>query len=145
MLFAEFNPLNDSPLISPALQCLHIAGLVVSIGTIAIADFRVLGLGMRRNSAAEIAKDLALWTTAGLAVALLSGALLFMSDPDEYYLNRSFQVKMTLLLAALIFHYTAHDKVLRGDASSLSGKLGACLSLALWVGVIAGGIFIGFA
>jgi hypothetical protein len=143
MLFAEFNPLNDSPLISPALQCFHIAGLVMSIGTIAVADFRVLGLGMRRNNAAGIAKDLALWTTSGLAVAILSGSLLFLSDPDEYYLNRSFQIKMTLLLAALIFHYTGHDRVIRSDTAW--GKVGACISLALWVGVIAGGIFIGFA
>jgi len=84
------------------------------------------------------------WTLAGLIMILLSGPMLFLSDPDMYYLNHSFQVKMVLLLMALIFNYTIRRKTALADASGGQAKLIATLSLALWAGVIAGGIFIAF-
>ena len=82
MLIQSSNPLNGSALIFPALECIHIVGFALSIGTIAILDFRLLGLGLKRQSVAELAKDLAPWTLAGLAVMLLSGPAMFSSDPD---------------------------------------------------------------
>ena len=144
MLMAAANPLNASELVFPALECIHIAGFTVLVGTIAMVDFRLLGLWMRRQTAAELAGDLAPWTLFGLAVMLLSGPLMFSSDPDMYYLNRSFQIKMVCLLLAIVFHYTIHRKVALLGASPLHSRLVACLSLALWVSVIAGGLFIGF-
>jgi len=145
MLFAGLDSLNGSELISPALQSIHIAGFVFSIGTIALTDFSMLGLVLRGHSPSGIAKSLMPWTLVGFTLVLLSGGLLFMSDPDEYYLNRAFQVKMTFLLLALIFHYTLHARVARKDAPSVFARLVALISLGLWVGVLAGGIFIGFA
>src|SRR5215469_6039516 len=107
MFLAEAaNPLNTSELIFPTLEVIHIAGFAVLVGTIAIVDFRLLGLGMRRQKASEVARDLGPWTLIGLTLVLLSGPLMFSSDPDMYYLNQSFQVKMVLLLAAIVFHYT---------------------------------------
>lgn len=138
------NPLNESPLVFPTLECFHILGFAFSVGTIAIVDFRLLGVWMRRQTAAELAADLAPWTLFGLAVMLISGPLLFSSDPDMYYLNRSFQIKMVLLVLAIVFHYTIHRRVAFSGASPGRSKLVACISLALWVGVIAGGLFIAF-
>src|ERR1700680_2410353 len=144
MFLADANPLNASELIFPALECIHIAGFALSVGTIAIVDFRLLGLGMRHQTPAEIAKDLGPWTLFGLAIMLLSGPLLFSSDPDMYYLNRSFQVKMVLLVLAIVFNYTIRRKLLRGELSPGLNGLVACVSLALWTSVIFGGIFIAF-
>ncbi len=70
-----------------SLECFHIVGFALSIGTIAIVDFSLLGLGMRRESPAQLAKDTWLWTLGGLVVMFFSGLLLFSSDPDMYYLN----------------------------------------------------------
>jgi len=144
MLIQSSNPLNGSALIFPALECIHIVGFALSIGTIAILDFRVLGLGLKRQSVAELAKDLAPWTLAGLAVMLLSGPAMFSSDPDMYYLNPSFQIKMALLFLAIVFNYTIHRRATLKSATQRQSKLVACVSLALWMGVIAGGLFIGF-
>src|SRR5215471_7592427 len=95
MFLAEAaNPLNASELIFPTLEVIHIAGFAVLVGTIAIVDFRLLGLGLLRQKAAEVARDLGPWTLIGLTMVLLSGPLMFSSDPDMYYLNRAFQVKM---------------------------------------------------
>jgi hypothetical protein len=150
-MFIEFtNPLNESPLVFPVLEVFHILGFTMLAGTIAVVDFRLLGWGMTRQPAADIAKNLAPWNLFGLVVVLLSGPMMFSSDPDMYYLNRAFQVKMVCLVLAIVFNYTIHSSTVNRDAA-LSGvspgrsKLVACISLALWVSVIAGGISIGFA
>ena len=144
MLLAGANPLNASEFIFPTLEVLHIAGFAALVGTIAIVDFRLLGLGMRRQKVADVARDLGPLTLLGLAFVLLSGPLMFSSDPDMYYLNRSFQVKMVLLLAAIIFHYTAHRRVAFSESSGFGSKAVACISLALWTGIVFSGIFVAF-
>jgi hypothetical protein len=115
------------------------------VGTTAVVDFRLLGLGMRRQTAAELARSLSPWASSGLVVMLLSGPLLFSSDPEMYDLSRPFQVKMVCLLLALVFHYTVHRRATSPSNKVTGGKAIACVSLALWTSVIAGGIFMGFA
>jgi hypothetical protein len=138
------NPLNSSALVFPTLECFHIVGFALSIGTIAIVDFSLLGIGMRRQSPAQLNKDLWLWTLCGLVLMFFSGLLLFSSDPDMYYLNWAFLIKMVFFVSAVIFHYTIHRKTVNSGKSPSHGKLVACTSLLLWCGVIFGGIFIGF-
>jgi hypothetical protein len=131
-------------MVFPVLECFHILGFILLCGSIALVDFRLLGALMRDQGAAELSVDAAPWTLIGLALVVTSGSLLFASDPDHYYLNHAFQFKMAVLLLAIAFHYTIHGRVVRPGASAGSGKLAACLSLALWASVIGGGIFIGF-
>lgn len=142
------NPLNASPLSFPILECFHIVGLAISVGPIAIVDFRLLGWGMRRESPAGLAKDTFFWTLGGLILMIFSGLLLFSSDPDNYYLNYAFDLKMFFLVSAIIFNYTIHRKIVSEMTTGLldcgRAKLVACVSLALWALVIFGGIFIGF-
>ena len=131
-------------MVFPVLECIHILGFILLAGSIALIDFRLLGALLRDQGAAELSSDAAPWTLIGLALVLMSGALLFASDPDHYYLNHAFQFKMVVLLLALGFHYTIHGRAVRPGASEGTAKLAAYLSLALWMGVIGGGIFIGF-
>jgi len=137
------NPLNSSALAFPILECFHIVGFAFSVGTIALVDFRLLGWGMRRETPAQIAKDTFFWTLGGIVLMLLSGLMLFSSDPDMYYLNWAFDLKMVFLVLAILFHYTIHRKTAM-SADAGGGKLVACVSLGLWMCVIFGGIFIGF-
>jgi hypothetical protein len=135
------NPLNSSALAFPVLECIHIVGFALSIGTVAIVDFSMLGVGMWRQSPAQLAKDTWLWTLTGLIIMLFSGLMLFSSDPDMYYLNWAFLIKMVFFVSAVVFHYTVHRKA---AASGSRNKIVAWTSLFLWTGVIFGGIFIGF-
>jgi hypothetical protein len=128
----------------PVVQSFHFLGFALLIGTIAIVDLRLLGFGMRRQTAAELASDFAPWTRAGLAVMLTSGFLMFSADAVHYHFNPSFQIKMTCLLAAIVFHFTVHRKVTTSKVPPIVGKLVACVSLALWISVIAGGRMIAF-
>ncbi len=138
------NPLDSSELAFPILECFHILGFAVSIGTIAVVNFSLLGVIRTKESPSDLAKDTWLWTLSGLVLMLFSGLLLFSSDPDMYYLNWAFLIKMVFFVSAVIFHYTVHRRALESDPLPHNAKAIACVSLILWAGVIFGGIFIGF-
>jgi hypothetical protein len=138
------NPLNQNEWSFPLLECIHIVGFALSIGTIAIVDLRLLGLGMLGQKPSQLLKDTAPWTLAGLAVMLTSGPLIASSDPLMYYHNVSFRFKMVVLLLAILYNYTIHRKVVASDPSPGVGMAVGLLSLFLWVGTVAGGLFIAF-
>jgi hypothetical protein len=142
-MFIE-NPLNSSVYVFPVLECFHIVGFTLSVGTIALVDFRLLGIGMTHQTPAELAEDTKLWTLGGLTLMLFSGLLLFSSDPDMYYLNMAFVIKMIFFVSGIVFNYTIHRKAVLPGAPPGHAKLLACISLALWAGVLFGGIYIGF-
>jgi hypothetical protein len=138
------NPLNNNEWSFPLLEIIHIAGFAVAIGSIFMQDLRMLGLGLRRQLPSELRKDFAPWTLAGFAAVLLSGPLIWTSDPNMYLNNPAFQFKMGALLVALLYHYTIHRKVAMSDSSARAVALVGVVSIALWVSVIASGIFIAF-
>ena len=148
MLLLASNPigdaLNSSEYIFPILECFHIVGFALSIGTIALVDLRLLGLGMRHQTSAQIASDVAPWTLAGLGVMLISGPMIFLSDTDMYLRNPSFQFKIACLLVAIIYNYTIHRKVALSNSSGMAAKLVGAISLLLWISIPFGGIWISF-
>src|SRR5579864_6912843 len=129
------NPLNSSELAFPVLECIHIVGFALSVGTIAIVDLRLLDIGMRHQTPAELHNDTWLWSLAGIIVMIFSGLMLFSSDPDMYYLNWSFLVKMACLVLAIVFNYTIRRKAVSSKQPTAHGKLVALVSLALWSAV----------
>jgi hypothetical protein len=138
------NPLNNNEWSFPLLEVIHIVGMAIALGTIFMVDLRLIGIGMRRYAVAQLSKELAPWTLGGLAAVLMSGPLIFSSDPNMYLNNASFQFKMAALLIAILFQYTVHRKVAFSNPSPAAGALTGVVSIALWVSVIAGGLFIAF-
>ena len=135
----------DNDWLFPAAECVHIASFALAIGTIALVDLSLLGVGLRRNAAAQIARSTGLWTLTGLVLIIFTGFLLFASDPDMYLRNASFRFKITCLVLAIVYHYTIHRKVaLSENESGMGTKLVAGVSLALWVSVVFSGLFIAF-
>jgi hypothetical protein len=139
------NPLNNNEWSFPLLEIIHIAGFALAIGTIFMVDLRLMGIGMLRQRASQIARDLAPWTLGGFAAVLISGPLIWTSDPNMYLHNSAFQFKMAALLVALLYQYTIHGSVALRDPSRPAGVLVGIFSVALWISVIAGGLFIAFA
>ena len=138
------NPPNSSPLIFPVIECFHIAGFVMAIGTCALIDFRLLNLAMAHQTPAQLTTDTSPWTSAELILVICSGLMIYSTDPDMYYLNHPFLLKMGFLVLAIAFHYAVLRKLALSGAPSGKGKVAARTSLALWVSVVFGGIFIGF-
>ncbi len=137
------NPM-ESEFAFPILECFHIVGFAIAIGSIALVDFRLLGFGLRRQSPAELQKDTSLWILGGLSVAIFAGLVLYSTDPDTYFLNSVFVAKIVCLVLAIVFNYTVHKKVVKPETPSVWAKTVAVVSLVLWVSVITGGMFIAF-
>lgn len=136
------NPLNQSPLIFPVLEYIHIIGFTCGVGTIALVNFRLLGVGLTRRSAAELWRDAMPWTLLGLSLVIFSGLLLFSINPDVYYLNYTFLAKMCFFALAILFHFTVIRKAAASGSAGF-GRAAAWMALALWTVVLFGGVFIG--
>src|SRR5215471_2087862 len=138
------HAMNSAEWVFPLVQSLHFIGFALSIGTIAIVDFRVLGWGGSRLASAELAADLSRWTVPGIAIMLITGFLMFSTDAVGYHNNPAFQFKMVCLTVAILFHFTLHRKAVAAVAPRLAAKLAAVTSLILWTVVVAGGRMIAF-
>ena len=66
------------------------------ISTIAIVDLRLLGFASTKRPLTELTR--AAWTWVAIAVAAVSGALLFISRATEYTSKTVFQVKLLVML-----------------------------------------------
>ena len=138
------NPLNTNEWAFPVCEVLHIIGFAIAIGTITMVDLRLLGIGMKKESAADLVKDTGAWTLAGLALVLISGPLIFSSDPNLYLHNASFRFKITALVLAILYNYTIHRWIALKGSSGGVAFLAGLISLVLWISVVFGGIFIAF-
>lgn len=138
------NPLNNNEWAFPLLEIIHIASFAMSIGTIAIVDLRLLGLGMRHQTPAQLVKATQLWTLVGIFLAVTSGMLLVTTDPVSYFYNGAFRFKMGCLLAAIIYNYSVHWKVATSEQAAFTRGITGALSIALWLAVVFGGIFYAF-
>ena len=116
----------------------------MSLGTIAMVDFRMLGVGLRKQTPAQLLKETSMWTLTGLIIVITSGLVIFTTDPLRYYYNWSFRYKCIALVVAIIFNYTIHRKVARSNSSALVGGLVAIVSLALWISIVFAGLFYAF-
>jgi hypothetical protein len=135
----------------PLIESVHVIGLTMVFGTIAILDLRLLGIASVRRPFAALASEIMTWTWAAFALAASTGVLMFITNPVAYYQNLQFRLKMSLLLLAginvLIFNVTAGRSIRRWNtdrAAPLSGKLVGVFSLLLWIGVIFLGRWVGF-
>ena len=138
------NPLNKIEWAFAAVEVVHIASLALSIGTIAIVDMSLLGLGFRDQSPAKVLRSTELLTMAGLTIVMSSGLALFTTDPLRYYYSPTFRLKMVLLMAGVLFNYTIHRRMTQAGAAPLAAKAAGAASLAIWISVIFCGLFFAF-
>ena len=128
------------------LNLVHLLGMAVAFGTIAIVDLRLLGKGIRRARVSEIATSLLPWTWAGFGVMAISGSLLVCSEAVKLSGNLFFRTKLALLAVAglnvLIFHRTVYRRVAQWDLEPVpprQARVAGMVSLTCWFGLMAAG------
>jgi uncharacterized protein DUF6644 len=139
--------IRSSPWAFAVIESFHLLALSVIGGAVLVVDMRLLGLGLRGQRIADVARNAFPWLVASLVVMLLTGIGLFLSEPTKCYYSTPFWVKMTSLALALLFTFTVRLKMTKADEARVRPlwfKLVALVSLALWFGVGAGGRWIGF-
>lgn len=144
---APLIAMRDSPWLFPVIATIHLMGLAVIGGAVLVVDLRLLGLGLRSQPVAQLARDAERWLLGGLLVMVSTGILLFMCFATKYYYLTFFWVKMAALFLVLVFTISVRRRVTMADESRVSpawGKLVAVVSLSLWTIVAIGGRWIGF-
>ena len=143
--------IRDSLFTFPVLESIHVVGLALVFGTIAILDLRLLGVASTDRPVSRLMSDLLKWTWAAFALTALTGGLMFSTNAVVYFHNTFFRAKMLLLVLAavnmLVFELTARKTIERWDRASTtpsSAKVVATISLVIWIGVIVAGRVIGF-
>jgi len=126
----------------PALEVAHIVGIALLIGSLAVFELRVWGLGgaVELRALARLALPIAL---GGFALALCSGAVMFLSQIDEMLGNKAFLAKMGLLVLAGANAVAFH---LRGGLAvdDALARAQTALSLGLWIAVVFCGRWIAY-
>ena len=138
--------LRESELAFPLTEAIHLIGLGISVGTIMWVDLRLLGLTMRRQRVTDVVGPLERWAIRGFAVMFISGIVLFLGKPENYYMTTAFRIKMLLLplagLNVLFFHKKVYPHVAEWNESARvpwQGRLAGFVSIALWLAIIIAG------
>lgn len=129
----------------PIVEIVHVTGIALLVGSIAMLDLRVLGLS-RTLPLDRLARHVLPWSLTGFVIIVLSGSMMFSAHATEFWGNPAFAVKMTLIalagLNALWFHFGALRNITTDGSSApppAKAKVAAGVSLLVWIGVISCG------
>lgn len=124
----------------PFVQLTHFTGLSIWLGTNFALDLRLLGLGKRRATAAELARELFVWNWIAFCIVLAGGFMLFSGLATTFIGNIAFQWKLGLFVpVALIWHIVVQRKAREwGLTKETPGiaKFAAITEILLWICVI---------
>ena len=130
----------------PVIESVHLLGLSVLGGALLVVDLRLLGVGLRKQTIAELADQMRPWLLGAVSVMGVTGVLLFLSESIKCYYNDAFWLKIETLPVALLFSFTVRARVAGagGLDASLRTRIVGAISIALWFTVAAAGRWIGF-
>jgi hypothetical protein len=141
---------RDSLWIYPMFEIVHIIGIALLVGSIAMTDLRLLGLS-RQLPVTLTARHLLPWTWVGFALVAISGLSLFSGFATDYYVNTAFRIKLLLIAAAgvnaALFHVRVYRNVAGWNENTMppaAARVFAVLSILLWFSTIAAGRLIAY-
>ena len=136
----------------PVIESIHVVAIALVFGIIFIVDLRLLGLASTSRRISEVSRDCLYLTWAAFILAVITGALLFASNPQTYFENSWFRWKLVFIVLAginmAIFELITARSMPEWDDGSVAvpraGKVAGLLSIAFWALVIICGRMIGF-
>lgn len=138
--------IRNSRVAFPVIENIHLFALTVLLGSLVVLALRQFGLLYKTQPISEVARALRPLSHWSLAFMLASGILLFLSEAMKCYGNISFRIKMSFLLAALLFQFTIYNRTVASEdrLTPAGGRIAAAIALCLWFGVGLAGRSIGF-
>jgi Family of unknown function (DUF6644) len=127
--------IRDSQYGMPIAQSVHLVGLTMLLATVLVLNLRLANVALKDSPLHWLAQQLRPWMLGGLAVVLLSGALIFIGTPAKYLASNPFRVKMITLLLAMLFQYGALRRFaapVPAPSSRAVSLVVAAVSLTLW-------------
>ena len=130
----------------PYVQLTHFTGLSLFVGTNLALDLRLMGIGKKSQTAAQLSDSLFVWNWVGFCIAITGGFMLFSTAALTYVANPSFDIKLSMLIpTALLLHIINQRKVrTRGKTAETPGiaKLAGLIELLLWLSVVSAAVLI---
>lgn len=127
------------------IEAIHLVGLAMLGGALLVVDLRLLGVGLKDSTIAEIDRQARPWLAASVVTLIVTGLLLFLSEAIKCYYNTSFWVKISTLPFAIAFTYLVKERFARKALyTSAYSQWVASADLLLWFIVAAGGRWIGY-
>jgi hypothetical protein len=137
--------IRESLWMFPVLEAIHLVGLSLLGGALLVVDFRLLGVGLKDSTIAELDRQARPWLLLAIAVMLTTGVLLFLSEAIKCYYNTSFWVKISTLPVAILFTLAIKERFARtAVGTTAASRWVGSLDMLLWFIVAAGGRWIGF-
>jgi hypothetical protein len=143
--------IRDTKWCFPAIELVHLFGIVTLLGTMLAFDLRLMDVWLRRWPVSTLMKGLLPWTWTAFAIMVCTGMGLFISDPLRFFYNTSFRIKLALILLAgvnaLVFQLAAFRTLDQWDLNIKTprgARIAGVVSIVLWFGVVAAGRWIAF-
>jgi hypothetical protein len=137
---------SGSTWVYPFVQATHFTGLSLWVGTNLALDLRLLGVGSKRRTAAELSDALFAWNWTGLGIAILGGFTLFASAATKYIPNPAFEIKLGILVPlGIIWHIVVQRKSLTWGRTSdvpAVAKFAGLVELLIWLSVVTAAVSI---
>ena len=135
----------------PTIETIHVIAIALVVGSIVALDLRLLGLSWQKRAVTEVAEDVLPLTWVCFVIAVVAGALMFVSAARKYAYDLPFQLKMILLILAgvnmMIFHSFTYKRVRAWNHRVITprgARVAAALSLLFWICIVGCGRLVGF-
>jgi hypothetical protein len=136
---------KSNHMVGAGLQIVHVLGFILLLSSLVLISLRLLGLAFVEQPVSQLGKDATRLIWVGLALAAVSGTLMFVSSPRMYYTNPAFELKMLLLIVAVLVQVLLLRRVTANDSPAPAlARTSVALSLVFWFGVGLAGRIIGF-
>lgn len=135
----------------PIIESIHVLSLAMFMGLLLVWDLRLVGVVLPQVRVSRIWSRLFPWIGVGAVAMVVSGLLLFWSDPVRFYGNVFFRIKVfglfLALLNALAFHFGIERRIVDWDTSRIpprAARLAGGASIVLWTIVVITGRFVAY-
>ena len=137
---------NESLWAFATIETIHILGLTTLLAALMLVDFRLLGFGLRRQTVAQISKEVEPLTVSALITMVITGIAMFLAEAERLALSTPFFFKILFLIVALALHFTIHRRAIATEMPERLPitRISACLSLVCWFGIAVAGRAIAF-
>jgi hypothetical protein len=135
-------------IVVPAAQTVHILAIAVVAASALMIDLRLLGAYAVDQPGRRVAARFLPLLWWPILILLATGSLLIVGEPARSLRNPAFQLKMMLLIGAVLVSLLCQARLRRIEAAARPGAAArplAILSLLLWAGIIFAGRWIAYA
>jgi hypothetical protein len=137
------HAVRDSLMLTASLSAIHLLGFTLITGAALLTNLRFIGVLLTKQPLNDVTRPATRGIAVGLAISVITGGLLFSTRAVAAAENRIFHLKMSLLVAAAIFHFAVQRRMAIAGHQRGMVRASGVLGLGMWLGLaLAGCAFI---